>query len=233
MRILGFIPARGGSKGVPGKNIRQLGGKPLLYYTLASAKESRLLSRCILSTEDEAIARCGRELGADVPFLRPTELAQDDTPTLPVVQHVLKMLAEKGESYDAVCLLQPTSPFRREMLIDDCIRKFTESGAHTLISVRKVPAEYNPHWAFEEQSDGSLRISTGEEQIIPRRQALPTAWHRDGQIYISLCTTIMNDNSLFGRKVVGLDNSLSSPINIDTMDDWKEAEEYIKAQASR
>jgi CMP-N,N'-diacetyllegionaminic acid synthase len=121
MRVLGIIPARGGSKGIPRKNVRQLCGKPLLQYTAESAQAAKLLSRIVLSTEDVEIAELGKRFGVDVPFMRPVELAQDDTPTLPVVQHVLKRLEEQNDRFDAVCLLQPTNPLRRPADIDACI----------------------------------------------------------------------------------------------------------------
>src|ERR1041384_5143897 len=110
MRVLGLIPARGGSKGVPRKNIRLLAGKPLLQYTAEAALSARKLARVILTTDDEEIAETGRQCGLEVPFLRPAELAQDDTPTLPVMQHVVDWLEKQGEAYEAICLLQPTNP---------------------------------------------------------------------------------------------------------------------------
>src|SRR6266516_4625509 len=111
-RVLGIITARGGSKGIPRKNIRLLGAKPLLQYTAEAAFGAKRLARVILSTEDEEIADVGRQCGLEVPFLRPSALARDDTPTLPVLQHAVRALEEGGESYDAICLLQPTNPFR-------------------------------------------------------------------------------------------------------------------------
>src|SRR6185437_13209048 len=110
MRILGIIPARGGSKGVPRKNIKLLAGKPLLAYTAEAALKVPSLSSVILSTDDPEIAETGKQLGLSVPFLRPSELAGDTTPTLPVVQHALNFLKTSGEEYDAVCLLQATNP---------------------------------------------------------------------------------------------------------------------------
>ncbi|MGH9901714.1 MAG: cytidylyltransferase domain-containing protein, partial [Pyrinomonadaceae bacterium] len=107
MRVLGLIPARGGSKGVPRKNIRALCGKPLLQYTAEAALSARSLARVILSTEDAEIADVGRRCGLEVPFVRPAELAEDTTPMLPVVQHALAQMEKDGESFDAVCLLQP------------------------------------------------------------------------------------------------------------------------------
>src|SRR6266542_734123 len=128
-RVLGIITARGGSKGIPRKNIRVLAGKPLLQYTAEAALGAKRLSRVILSTEDEEIAEVGRRCGIEVPFMRPLELAQDDTPTLPVLQHAVRTLEGAGVRYDAICLLQPTVPLRPSHAIDACIQLLSESGA--------------------------------------------------------------------------------------------------------
>src|SRR3954469_15890906 len=121
MRVLGIVTARGGSKAVPRKNLAMLGGRPLLSYTAEVVSASRRLTRTILSTDDEEIAFVGRGLGLDVPFMRPAELARDDTPTVPVLQDVLQRLESAGERYDAVMTLQPTSPLRTAEDIDGSI----------------------------------------------------------------------------------------------------------------
>src|SRR5690606_6901894 len=167
MKILGLIPARGGSKGIPGKNIKLLGGKPLLQYTYESAKESKLLSKIILSSDDPEIIAVGIELGMIIPFIRPDDLAGDSTTSMEVIKHALKELRSYGEEYDAVCLLQPTTPFRSPGLIDASIEKFKNGNYDWLISGREVPAEFNPHWTFEEK-DGKLQLATGEKEIIAR-----------------------------------------------------------------
>ncbi len=226
MRVLGLIPARSGSKGVPRKNIRLLAGKPLLAYTAEAALASVGLTRVILSTDDPEIAEVGRVCGLDVPFLRPAELAQDTTPTLPVIQHALQSLAANGDLYDAVCLLQPTNPLRTTGLIDACITLFIESDADSVITVLPVPAKFNPHWVYFKNDDGSLFLSTGEADPIPRRQALPPAYHRDGSIYITRTDIVLNHNSLYGHRVVGyLVEKVE--VNIDTPEDWERAEQLI------
>jgi CMP-N,N'-diacetyllegionaminic acid synthase len=228
-RILGLIPARGGSKGVPGKNIRLLAGKPLLYYTACMAQRSKLLTTTILSSEDEAIIKVANDLGIRVPFQRPTNLAEDTTPTLPVIIHALLEMEALGETFDAVCLLQTTSPMRPDGMIDMAIEKFLETGADALISVRKVPHEFNPHWVFEPGPDGFLKIATGEETIIPRRQDLPPAFIRDGSIYITRTSVIMEHYSLFGKKTTWLQSDEANYLNIDTVSDWALAEDKIKS----
>lgn len=228
MKILGIIPARGGSKGIPGKNIKFLAGKPLLAYTAEAAKASELLSRVILSSDDPEIISVGKELEIEVPFNRPKELAGDATTSLEVIQHAVKFLKEQGEEYSAVCLLQPTTPFRYNGLIDEAIEKFESGDYDSLISVRKVPAEFNPHWIFEEK-DGKLQIATGEENIISRRQELPKAYHRDGAVYITKTTVLLEQNSIFGKKIGYIDTTGSAYVNIDTPVDWDEAEKLVES----
>lgn len=232
MRVLGLIPARGGSKGVPRKNIRPLGGKPLIGYTIDAARLARQIDRVLVSTDDEEIASVSSSLGAEVPFLRPASLAQDDTPMLPVVEHALEAVMAEGWTPDALCLLQPTFPFRRPEEIDACIESLESQAADCVISVHRVPAHFNPHWVYFERPDGSLGLSTGESEPIPRRQALPPAYHRSGAVYVSRVATITEHGSLYGRRVVGHETPLESSCNIDTIDDWDRAEALV-AQRER
>lgn len=227
MRVLGLIPARGGSKGVRRKNIKLLGGKPLLAYTAEAALAAKRLARTILSTEDEEIAAVGRSCGIEVPFLRPAELAQDHTPTLPVVQHALRWLEEHGDRFDAICLLQPTSPLRRAVDIDACIELFERSVADAVVAVLPVPAEYNPHWVYFRDKDGWLCLSTGDEAPIPRRQDLPPAFHREGSIYVSRRDLVMKHNCLYGQHLIGYQIEPQRSVNIDTEEDWARAESLL------
>jgi CMP-N,N'-diacetyllegionaminic acid synthase len=222
MRVLGLIPARGGSKGIPGKNVRPLGGRPLLAWTAEAALASRRLSRVVLSTDDEGIAEAGRRCGLEIPFLRPAELARDDTPTLPVVRHALETLEDP---FDAVCLLQPTSPFRRAEDIDACIAMLEERGLDAVVSVLPVPAEHNPCWVYFEDGAGLLRLATGEEQPIPRRQELPPAFHRDGSVYVTRREIVMA-GSLYGRRLGGYVMP-EAGVNLDTPADWERAERRL------
>ena len=225
MRILGFIPARGGSKGVPGKNKKLLAGKPLIAYTIEAAQQSTGLAHLFVSTDDAETAAIAEQHSVPVPQLRPAELAQDSTPTLPVIINTLDYLAEtQGVQFDAVCILQPTSPFRRAGLIDDCVNDFIQSGADTLFTTVPVPDEFNPHWVFEPGENGNLRISTGDETMIPRRQSLPPAFIRDGCIYL-IKTNILRTGTLYGPVIRGFQNSTEFAVNIDTQADWQHAEQ--------
>jgi CMP-N-acetylneuraminic acid synthetase len=224
MRVLGLIPARGGSKGVPRKNLRDLRGKPLLHYTAEAALKSRRLSRVVLSTEDEEIAEVGRGCGVRVPFLRPAELAQDDTPTLLVAQHALRFMEDEGDQFDALCLLQPTNPLRGPEDIDGCIDLLEKSGADGVVTVLPVPAEYNPHWVYWRDLEGRLRLSTGEKEPIPRRQELPPAFHREGSVYVTRRDVLMEKNSLYGESLEGYQVDPKQSVNIDLPEDWAFAE---------
>lgn len=227
MRVLGIIPARGGSKGVPRKNIKLLGGKPLLAYAVESALASSRLSRVILSTEDDEIAQIGNDLGVEVPFLRPAELAEDTTPTMPVVLHAVRSLEESGESYDAVCLLQPTNPFRRPEDIDACIDILAKSGSDSVVSVLRVPDPYNPMWTFWKNDDGTLALTSGEAEPIVRRQELPSAFYRDGSVYVTRTQALFKYGNLYGRSVQSYEIDPAFAVNIDTLSDWNSAEVMI------
>jgi CMP-N-acetylneuraminic acid synthetase len=228
MRVLGLIPARGGSKGVPRKNIRILAGKPLLQYTAETARGARLLARVVLSTDDEEIARIGRDCMLDVPFMRPTELAADETPSLLVVKHALEWFESRGDVFEAVCLLQPTHPFRQAGDIDACITLLGETGADSVVTVLPVPPEHNPHWVFFRGADGGLRLSTGESRLISRRQDLPPAFHREGSVYVTRRDVVLKGDSLLGDRVIGYPMDPEKSVNIDTPEDWVRAERLLR-----
>ena len=230
MKILGLITARGGSKGITGKNIKILGGTPLIAYTIKSAKTSKYLAKIALSSDDEKIIEVARKQDVEIPFRRPVELAGDNTPSLKVIQHALRFYKSNNENFDAVCLLQPTTPFRKEGLIDEAIEKFRSGEYDSVISVREIPSDFNPHWAFEEEA-GQLKIATGESFPIPRRQELPKAYHRDGAIYLTKACQILEKNSLLGKNIGFIDTTADDYVNIDSMDDWERAEALLKKRS--
>lgn len=228
MKLLAIIPARGGSKGVPRKNIKLLGNQPLLWYSFQAAKLSNLFDDILLSTDDEEIASVGKEIGFTVPFLRPKELATDTAKSIDVVVHTLNELHKLNRTYDAVILLQPTSPFREKGIINKAFDIFIKSGADSLVSVKKVPHQFNPHWVFKADENNFLSIATGDDELIGRRQELPDAYYRDGQIYITTVEVLLNQKTFTGKKLAYLLNTYEgAEINIDALDDWKKAEEFI------
>ncbi len=227
MKILGLIPARGGSKGIPQKNRKELVGKPLIVYSIESALKSQMIDHLMVSTDDEMIRDISEKAGAIVPFLRPAELASDQSPTIDTVIHTLHFYENKSIHFDAVCLLQPTCPFRTSQEIDEAIQIFKKEDADCLISVKEVPHTYNPHWTFEIKKDSPyLNIATGEKEIISRRQELPKAYYRDGSIYLTKTKVILQNKSLYGEKISWILSSNPRHVNIDTMADWELATQF-------
>ena len=223
MKILGLIPARGGSKGIPLKNQKELLGKPLLQYTIEAALGSKLLDGVVFSSEDATLIDLAKKMGAEVSFVRPAYLATDTASSIAVVEHTFKALADMGRNYDAVCLLQVTNPFRTSQFIDQAILKFKEAGTDSLVSVLRVPHEFNPHWVYEVSEKNTLKLATGEDEIIKRRQDLPAAYYRDGSIYITKSEVITSQQSLYGKEIAFIESDPERHVNIDTMQDWEKA----------
>lgn len=190
MVILGLVPARGGSKGIPRKNLAPVGGRPLIAWTIDAARASRRLTRVVVSTDDAEIADVARRLGADVPFTRPPELSADETPMLDVVLHACEEIP-----CDAVALLQPTSPLRRSEHIDGALRLFEETGADCVVSVTAVPHRFSPSSLLElrdgrvvplhpggatrRQDKQELLARNGPAVLVVRTDAL----RREGTLY--------------------------------------------------
>ena len=228
MKVLGVIPARGGSKGVPRKNIKELAGKPLIQYTIEEAQKVASITELIVSTEDEEIATISQQLGAKVPFLRPEALAGDKVPTIEVLIDILKRYKEEGQEFDCLCLLQPTTPFTKHKDIEEAISIFKASSSDSLLSVLEVPHEYNPHWVFKPRENNQLEIATGEKEIITRRQELPKAYIRSGDIYLTK-TQIVLEGSIYGKSISYYEMPDCPHINIDTLEDWRKAEEIASS----
>jgi CMP-N,N'-diacetyllegionaminic acid synthase len=231
-KILGLVPARGGSKGLERKNAQQLGGRPLIHYTTDVARACRSLTRVVLSTDDLEIASIGREAGVEVPFIRPSSLAQDSSPILEVVRHALLFFEGLGERFDAVCLLEPSTPFRHVEELEQAIQLFWESHADSVVSLVPVPEEYNPHWVYFRDSEGMLHLSTGVPSPIRRRQDLPPAFRRTGAFLITRTDVILQQKTLYGREVYG---SMTDPVLdlvVNTPEDLRRAEHMLETVAS-
>jgi CMP-N,N'-diacetyllegionaminic acid synthase len=228
MRVLGLVPARAGSKGVPRKNVTIVAGRPLICYTADAALSSQRLSRVILSTEDTEIAEVGRRCGLDVPFLRPGDLAQDTSPMLPVVLHALQWLEESGDRFDAVCLLQPTSPLRRAEDIDGAIELLQRSRADSVISFVEVGEK---HPARMKVVDAEARVHDppfAEEFEGQRRQDLPPLYLREGSIYLTRRPVLADDRSFQGRDCRAWIVPPERALNIDTPLDLFFAERLLE-----
>jgi N-acylneuraminate cytidylyltransferase len=223
LSCLGLIPARGGSKGIPRKNVRPLAGRPLIDYTFSAARASRLLTRVVLSTDDREIAALGEQAGIEVPFLRPAELAADDTPMLPVVEHALEAL-ERGEGYrpDALVLLQPTAPLRTARHIDESIELLASTPVDAVVSVTAVPGHCHLRWQLIIE-DGRLRSVTGEPlaALAARRQDLGPTYTRNGAVYAFRTTALREHGSIYGAAAAAYVMAPEESLNLDTEDDWK------------
>lgn len=231
MKTLAIIPARGGSKGIPRKNMAPLAGKPLITYTFEAARRSRMLNRILLTTDDPEIADFGRRHGIDAPFLRPSELAQDDTPTLPVLQHALQFLRD-GEGYvpDILVLLQPTAPLRRASHIDAAVGVMIERNAESVVSLAPIPTHFNPHWALSVDETGVMKptLPGGGPTVYPRRQALPPAYYRNGAIYACRSRLVSEQGTLYGDAPLAYIMPAELSINIDSAEELRAAEAHIR-----
>jgi CMP-N-acetylneuraminic acid synthetase len=227
MDIVALIPARGGSKGIPHKNIAPLAGRPLLVYTAEAARGSRCLTRILLSTDDEEIAQVGRACGIEVPFKRPPELARDYTTSLAVVQHAIRWLEEHEHwKPEVLVLLQPTSPLRQSHHIDEALAAMIEAGADTVVSVVEVPHRYSPYSVME-QRDGNLENFWRDPLPFDRyrRQNMPIFYARNGPAILAARVPVLFEHqSFYGPRVVPYVMAANESVDIDTLDDLRLAE---------
>lgn len=227
-RVLGVVLARGGSKGIPRKNIALLAGRPLLAYTAAAALGSTRLSHVMLSTDDAEIAQIGRGLGLDVPFMRPPELAGDATPAIDVLLHAVSKLEAAGQRFDAVFTLQPTSPLRRPDDIDGAIALLERTGADSVISFVAVGDRHPARMKFVD-ADGRVSDPPFAEAVEgQRRQDLPTYYLREGSVYLTRRDVLVNQRSLKGRDCRAWIVPGDRACNIDEPIDWIVAEALVR-----
>jgi CMP-N-acetylneuraminic acid synthetase len=226
---LGIIPARGGSKGIPRKNVRLLAGQPLIHYACQTARQTRLLTRTLVSTDCPEIAAVARAQGVGVPFLRPPELATDRTPMIAVIRHALQWIAQhETELPEIVVLLQPTAPLRRSAHVDEAVQMLLGADYDAVVSVAPVPLHYNPHWQFT-VSDRRLEVFTGEPlaDLVSRRQDLPPTYTRNGAIYAFRRAAFEQTGSIYGRCCGAYVMPPELSVNLDSLDDWNLAEAYL------
>jgi CMP-N,N'-diacetyllegionaminic acid synthase len=216
-RTLALIPARGGSKGVPRKNIKPLGGKPLIAWTIEAALRSRLVDAIVVSTDDEEIAAVAREYGAQVPYLRAASLARDDTPGIDPVLDALTRVP----GFEAVVMLQPTSPLRTAADIDACI-EFTETlGAPSAVSVSS--AAHHPYWMYRLGGDHRLHAIV-DTPPVTRRQDLPAVYALNGAVYYARTAWLCEHRAFVGTETVAYVMPPERSVDLDTLLDWDLAE---------
>ena len=230
--VLALIPARGGSKSIPRKNIRPFAGHPLIAYSLAAALAARTVDRVIVSTDDHEIAEVAYSYGAETPFLRPAELAQDDTPDLPVFLHALDWLeANEGYQPDILVQLRPTSPFRRTWHIDQAVERLMAHPEADAIRTVCDPFQ-NPFKMWRIGSDGFMQplVETDlvEAYNLPR-QALPDVYWQTGYVDAAWVDTLRSKNSMTGDRVLPFIIGAEEWIDIDSPDDWRRAERLLES----
>ena len=230
MNVLGVIPARGGSKGIPDKNLMLVGGRSLLAYTADAARGSTRLTRTIVSTDDERIAACARSLGLDVPFMRPSALAGDDVPMLPVLQHAVETMNAGGFTADVVVLLQPTSPLRRGEHIDAAIAALERADADSVVSVVEVPHQFNPVSVMCMEA-GLLKPFLDGPTVL-RRQDKPRLYARNGPAVLAVRASVLKEGSLYGTRTWPLVMSPEDSVDIDTPWDLRLVESVLSARAN-
>lgn len=228
MQVLGIVTARGGSKGLPRKNIHALCGKPLLQYTAEAALKAKRLARVILSTEDEEIAGVGRQCGLEVPFMRPPELARDDTPHVPVLQDMVRRLEQAGQIYDAIFTLQPTNPLRLSSDIDGAIELLERTGADSVISFVAVGEKHPARMKFIGDDGRVIDPPFAEKSEGQRRQDLPALYLREGSIYLTRRDVLMKHNSVKGHDCRAWIMPQDRACNIDGPFDLFLAEQLLK-----
>lgn len=227
--MLAIIPARGGSKGLPGKNIRPLNGKPLIQYTIEAALASKYVDKVIVTTDDQKIADVAKLAGAEVPFLRPDYLASDTASAVDVYIHATEFaMREMGMKFSKFIVLLPTAPLRNSKHIDEAVALFNRLNADTLVSVNE--AETPPTWYMN--MDNALRIRNAgfgqESAIMGNRQVNNTFYVPNGAIYILDYKLLKEKRTYYSENTVGFVMSRKESVDIDTLDDFEYAEYLIK-----
>lgn len=222
-RYLGLIPARGGSKRIPGKNLKLLGGKPLITHTIDAALASKVLWKVVVSTDDDSIARVAEKAGAEVPFRRPRELATDEASTVSVVKHALQFYRDRGEAPDAVVVLQPTSPLRLPEDIAGAVILFESSVADTVVGIFEEPIKVGTLAKVKERGKHPMLEVARPEEFGEHRLKI------NGAIYVVRASLVLETGRLYGDKVVGYRMPAERSIDIDTVADWKLTEMYMGA----
>lgn len=214
MRILAIIPARGGSKGIPRKNLKLLAGKPLIAWSIEAALQAQSIDRVIVSTEEEEIATVAKRFGAEVPFLRPISLAQDITPGIEPVLHAIEQLPY----YDWVLLLQPTSPLRSVEDIEGIIRLCRDEATRSAVSVTRVSK--HPFWMYQQDDHNRLQPLITNRPEIARRQELPSVYALNGALYLARTDWLIQNEGFIGPETLGYVMPEERSVDLDTPQDW-------------
>ena len=233
LNAVAFIFARGGSKGVPGKNIRKLCGKPLIAWSIEHALAVPSINRVIVSTDSDEIAAVAREFGADVPFLRPAELAQDDSPEWLAWRHALQYLLDtEGKLPDAMVSVPATSPMREPVDIENCLREFSVGYADIVVTVTE--AHRNPWFNMvKRNADETVELVVPPTDAITRRQDAPPVFDMTTVAYVINPSFVFSNSSIFSGRVRAVEIPLERAIDIDTMLDFEIAEYLMNRKVAK
>lgn len=231
--FLGIVTARGGSKSIPRKNIKELAGKPLIAYTIEAAKAAGVFDRLIISTDNEEIASVARAYGCEVPFMRPKELAEDNTQHLPVIQHAVSWLKENETYYpDYLMILQPTSPLRQPFHIKEAVDLILRNpDADSILSVSEIPENFSPYKAMVLDETGALKLFNGDvvKNRTARRQDLSKTYWSTGSIYLFKTELLFEtEPNFYGRKVLPYVVDKKYAVDINEPEDWEYAERAVR-----
>lgn len=226
-QVLAIIPARGGSKGLPGKNILPLAGKPVVAWTIEAARQSRFIDRIIVSTDSPEIASVAEQHGAEIPFLRPAELAGDQAKSFDVLLHAIDWQQQQGLSYDLVICLQPTSPLRNSEDIDRAIELYRARAADAVVSVCET--DHHPWWSNTLPEDGSMTDFLRPEVLNSNRQELPAFYRLNGAIYLASPGYLKENGSFYGNGTFAYEMPKGRSVDIDDALDLQLAEVLLTA----
>lgn len=230
MSIVAIIPARGGSKGIPRKNLVPLAGRPLIGYAIQAARGASCIDRVLVSTDDIEIAEASRVLGAEAPFLRPASLAGDTAPMLGVLQHAQAWLLAQDESVEALVLLQPTSPLRTSRHIEEAVTLFRATSATSVVSVVEVPHQFNPVSVMKLTTQGTLTRFLDDGVVVTRRQDKPKAYARNGPAVLVCRPDTLRVGELYGDRCVPYLMTEDDSLDIDAPRDLILAERALQAR---
>jgi len=231
--VVGFIFARGGSKGLPRKNILHLGGKPLIGWAIQAARQSELIERVIVSTDDAEIAAVARDFGAETPFMRPPALAADDSPEMLAWQHAIRFLLDEGSALRVFVSIPATAPLRLSSDVDGCITALLDDPAKDVV-VTVTPAARNPHYDMVSRaSDGSIRVLMAGDDHVQRRQAAPPVFDVTPVAYAARPEFVLSTDYLFSGTVGSIVIPRERAVDIDTMTDFRLAEVLLHERDER
>lgn len=229
--LLCVIPARGGSKRLPRKNIRDMDGKPMVTYSIEAARESSYIDEVFIATDDEEIAEIACEIGASVPYLMPDEICGDMVPSHQPAQHLAESFADEGDYRDTIVLLQPTSPLRTPSDIDRGIRKYLDSDSDFVISVTHIDPHYF-HWAMKEGDDGYWKMHFGDK-YMKERPLLPDRYRPNGSIKIADLPALQNEGNFFGERCEVVETPRRRSIHVGDEFEFDLAESILQRRSSK